>query len=52
MSVGLGIRVLVADGVSDDEVNERTDADTGTTKDDDDVWFRDLVKKVNIKEWK
>ena len=39
MGAGLGVWVVVADGVPDDEVDERTDADPGTAEDYDDVWF-------------
>ena len=45
LGAGLGVRVVVADGVSDDEVDERADADTGTAEDHDDVWFSALEER-------
>ena len=40
-----GVWVVVADGVSNDEVDERTDAGPGTPEDYDDVWFGALEKR-------
>lgn len=51
-SGGFGIWVVFADGVSSDEVDERTDAHPGTTKDDDDIWFNSLGGMVNEGQWK
>ena len=39
---GLGAWVDITDGESDDEVDERADANPGTTEDHDDVWFSAL----------
>ena len=39
VGAGLGVWVVVANGVADNEVDERTDADPGTAEDYDDVWF-------------
>lgn len=46
---GLCSCVVVANGMSDDEVYKRTDADPGTTEDHDNVRF-DLSVKVSDKD--
>jgi hypothetical protein len=45
MGACLGVWVVVADGMSDDEVDERADADPGTAEDHDDVWFSALEER-------
>jgi len=44
-SASFGVWVVVADGVSVDEVDERTDADSGTTEDHDNMWFGALENR-------
>lgn len=42
--------VVVADGVSGNEVDERADPDSGTTEDHDDIWFGALEEERALKK--